>query len=543
MLAKVSKKRGISVAWLLPILALVFCLWILLQQWLDKGATITIECQTASGLEVDKTKVRIRDVDVGVVTDIQLSDDYSKVIVSAQLDNEVSDLLTEEAQFWVVSPRVTSSGVSGLNTLLSGVYIEWSPGYEGEEQRNFIALDHPPITPAGTPGLHVALISEDRFEYTVGDPVIYKGLTVGRIEDVDYSLDTGEVRYSAFIEAPYHQLINTNTRFWNSSGVSVSLNADGLNVETESLVSLLMNAVSFGELSPAGKGNPIDAKTRFHIYANREEANHPTYLYRLNYILLISDSVRGLSVGAPVQYRGLEIGEVLEINVSVPDRPTVISNDYQIPVLITIQPGKLGLEDTRENQLFVQEQISQWTRQGLKAQLQTGNLLTGQLYVELQHFPDLQVASVERFDDYPVIPVRANDYSQIAIEAGRLLAKLNELPLDDLAGSANDLMSGLTESVAVLSKVGNDLQVMLKEANQEELISQINDSLKALSVLARGYSEGSSSYDELVKLMESVNTRLLDLKPLLRTLKEQPNSLIFGVESEEERIPRRSPAQ
>ena len=536
--ANVTDSRRLSAVWLVPLLALVVGLWMLFQQWHQQGPTITINFQSATGLEKGKTKIKTRDLDIGLVTDIRLTEQHDGVIVTAEINKSAANLLKSDTKLWVVSPRITRSGVSGLNTLLSGAYIKLAPGSATDEEDHFIGLNEPPVTPAGTPGKHITLTSFDRFEYSVGDPVVYKGLTVGQFEEVHFDVDKKSVSYDVFIEAPYHQLIDSNTRFWNASGVSVKLGADGIDVKTSSLISLLTNAVSFGQSLYVDNVPGENDKESYAIYSNEESANTPSYQFKDEYIILVSDSVRGLSVGAPVDYRGIKIGEVLAVNYQPLGHPgSLLEQDYKIPVLISIVPGLVGLPDSVAGKQQVRQQNSLWIEQGLKAQLQTGNLITGQLYVQLQHYPDEPAGEVASYHQLPIIPSTPDDFSQFAHQASDLLDKFNDLPLQELTGSADDLLSNLSTTVTTLNKAGEDFRTLMEDINQETLIKQLNQTMIAFSQLAEDYSSGSSGYDELVGTMETLNQRLLDLKPLLRTLNNKPNSLVFSAAVEKDRQP------
>lgn len=537
--AQVSPKRQLSAVWLVPVLALAIGLWMVFQQWYQKGPTITIQFESATGLDKGKTKIKTRDLTIGLVTDIRLTDAQDGVLVTAEINKSAESLLKDDTKFWVVSPRITRSGVSGLNTLLSGAYIQLAPGSGTSTAKHYQGLEEPPVTPAGTPGKHIVLTSLDRFEYSVGDPVVYKGLTVGQFEEVRFDIDKQQVFYDVFIEAPYHQLITPNTRFWNASGVSFKLGADGIDVRTSSLASLLSNSVSFGEVDKLAQSHSRQPVSNYRIYKSIEAANAPNFEYKAEYVVLVSDSVRGLSEGAPVEYRGIAIGEVLDVNFRPNiDEGTLLQQDYKIPVLIAIYPGRVGLPDSAEGRSQIQAQNSLWISQGLKAQLRTGNLITGQLYVQLQHDIDAPVDNIANYASYTVIPSTPDDLTQFTHQAGELLDKFNDLPLEGIADNANELLENLSITVNTLNGAGESLQTMLADVNQQALVEQLNQAVSSVAHLADSYSEGSQGHDELISTIDSLNQRLLDLKPLLRTLNEKPNSLVFSGSRGSDREPK-----
>jgi paraquat-inducible protein B len=448
--------------------------------------------------------------------------------------------LKKDSQFWIVSPRISHKGIYGLNTLFSGSYIELVPGSSKVKSYKYMGLEEPPATPAGTPGLHITLNSADQFAYSVGDPVVYKGLTVGQFEDVHFNLEEQVVYYNVFIRSPYHELITTNTRFWDVGGMRVDLTAEGISVETGNLQSLLTESVTFGLPEGRPKGNVISDRSYFDIYPDQETAASSDYRFSIEYVMLVGSSVRGLNVGAPVEYRGIPIGEVKAINYPQPEQYNLINDDYKIPVLIAIEPGRLGMPDSEEGVELVFAQNELWIQQGLRASLETGSLLTGQMFVELQHYADATASTSETFMGYPVIPLTLDDFSQITHQAGNLLDKLNNLPLESMVDNADDLLIEMKGMATSLATVGKNLQTVLSDVDQQELIKQLNSMLESMTKLASGYSEGSKGYEDITDTLETLNSRLQELQPLLLQLNQQPNSLIFSGDVPDDTQPKAS---
>ena len=261
--ADVKPVKSVSKIWLVPLVALSIGLWMIYYQWSNQGPLITIKFENAEGLEAGKTKIKTRNVDIGQVNKIELSPDLKGVLVTARLDLNLENLLHEGSKFWKVTPRISLNGVSGLGTLLSGPYINIEPGEKGAKTTNFTALSEPPVTPAGTPGLHVTLNSNDEFAFKEGDPVIYKGLKVGEFENIYFNFDERVVYYNTFIQAPYHKLITENTKFWDTSGVRMKLGAGGVEVSTGSIETLLTNGVTFGIPEGMPHGEQITKRSFF----------------------------------------------------------------------------------------------------------------------------------------------------------------------------------------------------------------------------------------------------------------------------------------
>jgi paraquat-inducible protein B len=557
--AEIRKNKAISAIWLIPFIAMCIGLWMVFKQSQSQGPTITISMQSAAGLEINKTKIKTRDIDIGIVTSVVLKKETDGVLITAQIDKDVAHLLTKKTQFWVVSPRISNAGISGLNTLFSGVYIELSPGTDKTRQTHFIALDNPPVTPVGTPGLHITLNSKERIAYSVGDTVLFKGVVAGQFEDVNFDVPNKMVHYNVFIKAPYHELITQQTRFWDVSGLTIDLSANGLSIQSNSLQSLLSNSVAFDE--PEGLSNvaKINNRSYFDIYPNKESALSTHFKHSVNYIVLVSDTVRGLNVGAPVEYRGINIGKVLAVNYMPGQHKSLLNEDYKIPVLISIQPGRIGLNDTKQAADQVVAEYAAWIEQGLRAKLKTGNLLTGQLFIELQHYPDESSLVISFFDNHPVIPSMAGDFTLLAQSSEQLLDKLNKLPIEALTSDATTMINTFNEAANTLKNAGTNLTILLDDANKQNLISNLNTTLDATTHLADTYSVGSQSHEDILKALNKlstlmtaaetlvtgyskgsetqetlnqtlrgINDLMLEIQPLLLRLNQQPNSLIFS---------------
>jgi paraquat-inducible protein B len=257
--ATVSERRRISAIWLVPIVALVLGIWMVIHTLRSQGPEITVVFSSGASIEAGKTKIKFRDVEVGRVESVGLADDHESVVVTARLDKGAAPLLREDTQFWVVRPRVGPGGVSGVGTLLSGGYLQLAPGTGKEGRRDFVGLDEPPVTPAGTPGLHFKLVAEHSGSVGSGAPILYKGFRVGRIESAEFDVASQKMQYGAFIEAPYDELVTSATRFWNASGISVSATADGIQVQTASLEAVLVGGVVFGLPEGVEPGGPVEA--------------------------------------------------------------------------------------------------------------------------------------------------------------------------------------------------------------------------------------------------------------------------------------------
>ncbi len=525
--ADITNVKSISKIWLVPIVAICMGAWMFYHQWSNQGPLINIVFENASGLEVGKTKIKMHNVDVGEVKTIALTEDLQKVLVTARMSANSEGLLRESTEFWAVNPRISLNGISGLNTLVSGTYINMSTNLEGPSSRDFVALSAPPITPSGTPGLHVTLNSDAEFAFKEGDPVIYKGLKVGEFESIYFNFEERVVYYNTFIQAPYHKLITTNTKFWNTSGVEMDIGANGFKVKSSSIETLITNGVAFGVPEGMPHGNRVSERSYFNIHDSYDSAAEERYKESAKFVILVEDTVRGLHVGAPVEYRGIKVGKVLDINPPNSNQQKWLDAGVAIPVVIGIQPGRVEQTDDDIGIEFINRQITTWVENGFRASLQTGNLLTGALFVNLEQYANVPSVEMEKFQDYPVIPSISNEFSQITEKVSAILDNINDMDLIQLSEAANKMMDDISASANSMNSTADDFAGTLKQMEEQQVSAKLANALEGIAELTSGFSSGSRTNNEINETLDTLQQRLRELQPLLLELNQAPNSLIF----------------
>ncbi|WP_043525799.1 intermembrane transport protein PqiB [Litchfieldella xinjiangensis] len=520
----------LSPIWIVPLVALLIGLWLVYDNLTGRGPEITLIMENAEGIEAGSTLIKSRNVQVGRVEEVRLSDDLTHARIIARMSPDAERMLVEDSRFWVVKPRIGREGISGLNTVLSGAFIQLQPGESDEEQREFEVLEQPPVAPAGAQGMRLNLVSELGNSLNVGDPVTYQGYTVGRVEEARFDAESKNMHHRLYIESPYDSLITDNTRFWSSSGVDLRLDSEGFRVNVESLESLIGGGVTFGYLEDIPRGASVSPDTTFTLYSDEDSARQGTFNRYLEYVLLVDDTVRGLSRGAPVEFRGVRVGTV----ANVPWRFTAPQPDsrqrFAIPVLIRIEPQRIG-SDTDQAPLDLDEWEARFSRMfdlGLRASLKTGNLLTSAMFVDLNFNRDLaNTHTPETFEDVSVFPTTSGGFAQIEAQVTSLLTKLNELEIEPLLSS---LDSNLAASEAMLEDVRQLTQTfesLLNEPATRDLPANLNQTLSELRRTLEGFSPESEAYRELTATMERLEGLLRELQPVARTLSEKPNALIF----------------
>jgi paraquat-inducible protein B len=519
-----KQKSRISWIWLVPIVAALMGLSLVVRTWMQAGPDISISFNTAEGLEVGKTQLRYKDVTIGTVRSIGFNPDRTKVVVQAELAKEVSDLAREGTNFWVVRPRLDVSGVSGLGTLLSGAYI----GVDAVEGKNgnkatkleFEGLEVPPAVTHDRAGKRFKLKASDLGSLDIGSPVYFRRINVGRV--IGYALDQNgqAVNVEVFVDAPNDKFVTNGTRFWNASGVDFSVNADGLKVRTQSLVSMAVGGVAFEPvLTARDAGTPAAADAQFDLYpteaAAKANPDGEAFPIRMRY----DQSIRGLAVGAPIDFSGITLGNVTQINL---DFDPVAKRFYSL-VDATLYPERLGRVFDEVRERAVQDGdvaggrlLGGMIKHGLRAQLRTANLLTGQLYVALDIFPNAKPVEF-KMSEPAIIPTVPGNLDQLQQQVSNIVAKVEKIPFDKIGEDLRATLANTSRLMNRLDKqVAPEAQNMLKQA--KESMAQINALL----------ASDASLPVNTERAMQELSRAARSLRALADFLQANPEALLRG---------------
>jgi len=511
-----EKKKGMSGVWIVPILALIIGAWLVWSSYMKQGPTINIIFKSAAGIEAGKTVIKYKDIVVGKVTKVKFSDDLSKVIVSAQIEKNMSQFLSENTRFWVVKAKLGLGEVQGLDTLLSGVYIVIDPQKGNQNIREFNALEQIPVVTSGDKGRTFVLKSDSIGSLDVGSPIYYKKLKAGSVASYKLDEDGKHITIEVFVKAPFDKLVNDKTRFYNDSGINISMGADGIDVDTESLVSLVMGGLAFDNFDVHGEGSSIDSGYEYKLYHSKKEAQEPTYKRELFFWVYFNESIRGLSVGAPVEFRGVKIGEVVSYSL-VGDSD---SAEFKIPILIKIEPDRLiitgnskGSGDTISLPVF--EKLLQ---KGFRAQLQSGNLLTGELFVSLDIYKDVETIKPYKENGYYVIPTIPATIETLKADVQTLLNRISKIPFEKIGKDVEALVSDIHKNT--LPKVDKTVD------NVTKLIQSTD---KMMNTARANYIDSNAQMNKkLLKLLDEMSRTTKSIKHLTDYLERHPESLIRG---------------
>ncbi len=501
-------RRRPTLVWIIPLLAVALSLGLGIKALLERGPQITLQFARAEGLEANKTRLKYKDVDIGTVTDITLSPDRSSVQVKVQVNNSAKGLLVEDSRFWVVRPRVTVGGVSGLATLLSGVHIAIDPGQSGSDAREFVGLEEPPAITSDTRGSQFKLSSDTLGSLDIGAPVYYRRMPVGRVIGYAMQPDGRGVDVQIFVDAPYDRFVSPNSRFWHASGVDVAMDADGVKLNMQSVLSLMLGGVAFSspEGEPGETPAAAPAASTFVLHPDQATAQRiPDSSYQ-KYVLIFRESVRGLTVGAPVDFRGITAGEVSRIDLDF-DQTT---KNFSMAVEIKLYPERLsrrsrGMGNAEPSRKDIREVLNAMVARGFRAQLRTGNIVSGQRYVALDYFPNAKPA---------------------AMRWGKGIAELPTQP-----GSLDSLQDQLETIATTLQHTLQHTDKLITRLDREvvpELADTLRDARKALDQANKVLASDAPMQQEVRDTLREVGRAASAVRNLADLLERQPEALLKG---------------
>jgi len=515
--------RRLPTVWLIPLVATLIGIWLAFNAYVDKGPTFTIAFRSGEGLEAGRTKIKCKDVEVGKVKAIRLSPDREKVLVTAELTRDAASLLTGNARFWIVRARVSTSGVSGLGTLLSGAYISMDPGDPGKPARSFEGLEMPPIVTSQQDGRLFTLRAEKLGSMTAGSPVYFRQIPVGEVAGFDLEKDGQAVSIKVFVRAPYDQLVHKNTRFWNVGGVDVTVDTNGIRMSSDSLIDLLMGGVAFENPISLEPVQPTPEHHVFSLYASHDRIYEQVYQDKRYYVLDFNESVRGLTRGAPVEFRGLKVGQVEDLKLEFNAQKL----EMHVPVLITIEPERLsvlGGGGVGSMDAVMEKLVAR----GLRAQLKVGSLLTGNLFVDLDFYPQAAPRSLDRYGKYREIPAIPTTMGALISNLTKFLDRLQKLPLEDITGELKTSIPALRESL----QQATALMSRLDKETAPQAQATLAQAQATLATLEKALRSDSPVQSDLRRALDEFAKASRALRDLADTLDRNPESLLWGKEKE-----------
>ena len=536
-----SRKRRImiSAVWIIPALAAIIAIIIVVGRIINEGPTITITFKTAEGIEAGKTFIKYKSVNIGYVTKISLSEDYTKVVVTAKMEKNIQKLLVKDAKFWLVQPQISLSGVSGIDTLLTGNYIGFEAGKSSSSRRDFKAMDAPPLVVYSELGKRFTLIAPNLDSLDIGSPLYYRHIQAGRV--IGYSLkeDGSVVEIQVFIKAPYDDYVKDETRFWRVSGIDMSLSPGGFSLKTHSILSMLLGGISFENPPFAPEDNPqAQDGAAFTLFENKAIAMTSQEDVAVHYTIYFRESVRGLVAKAPVTLYGIEIGEVVSISLDLDEKTTRHDTSPRVDIVIypkrfiTAVKNSPSGRTQEENKQICHVFLKKLIDRGLRAQLRVGNLLLGQRFIILDFFPHAAPATLSLKEKVPRFPETPSELVDIEDKMNRFLAKIESFPLDTIGKNMEETLTAISKAAADINKITErfDAEIM-PEAKQtmEDLRKAI---AAAESILKTGerdlFSQDAPAHQELREALQEIAKAARTIASFTEYLERNPSSLFRG---------------
>jgi paraquat-inducible protein B len=536
---------GLPWVWAVPVVAAIVAGWLGYRALIERGPTIAITFPTADGIEADRTTIRYKNVELGRVTGIGLTPDGSRVVVSAAMRREAEPRLRADTEFWVVQPRITPSGITGLTTIVSGAYIGILPGNGAEGARSFTGLETPPPKDGLIAGREFTLIADRLPSVSDQSPVYHHGVQVGEVTSHELSDRDGSVSVRIFVYSPHDSLIHTASRFWTSSGVQIEVGAQGLKIGTESLLTMIAGGIVFDTPEPSLSGSPSAPGSTFRLYADREAAEEAAERVRVSYRLFFPDSLRGIGVGTPVELRGITVGRVSEVKLEYdPSADTI-----RIPVTVEIEPERIAMasELLRQPIEETNRMFDRLVAQGLRARLASGNLLVGQRAIELDFVQNAPPARLVHVKPYPQLPTVAGEgFEEIASSAGRFLDKVSALPLDRLVEEIRNMVTHadgviaspeMKRSLQELDRTLGNTERMTRDARTQvgPLFASINSAAEQLKATISLLGSDPRSSNDLLRTLTELKDAARSIRVLADYLERHPESLLRGKPQEASR--------
>lgn len=544
--APVRHRRRIPLVWIVPVLTAMIGGWLAWDTYSKRGPTITVSFDTAAGLTAGQSQLKYRNVVMGTVRSITIPPDLSKVVVTIETTREAEPLLNDKTIFWVVKPQLFAGNISGLETILSGSYIGMRPQVEGgKPQRDFVGQTDPPVLQASAKGTTYRLDTHRLGSISLGAPIFFRDIEVGTVLGWDLHDLATRVSIHAFVRAPFDRYVHEDSKFWNASGLSVTLGAKGIDVQMESLRALLLGGIAFDTSHDTNQ--PVaKAEQRFPLYANIEEARATGFGRQFHLVSYFPGSVAGLAHGSDVTFHGLKVGEVTEVGLYYDPKldRVVVPVHYRIEAGRVTNVAKLKHMDAKQ---IAEEMI----QRGLRATLESPSLLTGQKIIALQIVPDAKPAEMIKEGDHYVIPTaEIGGFDSIVGAASELLTRINRIDFDKIGRSISSAASGLDETIngqqlkttlRALEKAMVDVQDIARKldvdatpalkrlpAIAQELQDAVTKANKLIGSVDQGYGSQSKFHRDLDRLIPQLTDTARSIRALADLLSRHPEALIKG---------------
>ena len=544
--SRIDRKSRLSLIWAIPIVTIIIGGWLAWHTISQRGPLITITFETAEGLQANQSHVKHKDVDMGEVQKIALTADRKRVQVTVRMNREAEPLLNAGAQFWVVRPRFFAGSISGLQTLFSGSYIDLLPAAEGgEEKRDFVGLENPPVLQSDVPGRTFLLQANRIGSLNLGSPIMFRDLEVGEILGWDIGEMARNITIHAFVREPFDKYVHDNSRFWNASGARVALGTKGLQVQVESLRAVVLGGIAFDTPEDPKVREESQAEHAFTLYDSEDAASSSTYTRSIPFVANFGSSVAGLSPGSAVTIHGLKIGEVTSVSL-VYNHET---DNVIVPVHFSLEPERVALLQLPTGD-DLDTRLADLVKRGMRVKLESANLLTGSKQLAMDIYPNAGNDTLGKEGDAYIVPVLGGGADDVATAATNLVNRLNDIPFDAIGKNLDQTLAGvnalvndkhLAESVAALRSTLASTQALVENLNRgvnaiapklpgmaTSLEASLKRTDKLIASLESGYGGDSRFNRDIGRMMAQLSDAARSIRVLSDLLSRHPEALIRG---------------
>ena len=521
------RRYSIQLVWIIPIVAALIGLSIAVQSFLDRGETITITFKTGEGMEAGKTKIKYKDVEIGQVKGLAISKDRSHVVVTAEMSKDARGLLVKDTRFYVVRARITGGNVSGLSTLIGGSYIGVDAGSSSESRDEFIGLETPPAVSLDVPGRQFVLRAQDVGSIDTSAPIFFRRIQVGHVIGTELDRDGKGVTIRIFVRAPFDQYVKSNSLFWHASGIDLTLNASGVKVNTESMVSILLGGIAFQNPQEQLEAPPAPVNNVFPLYSTKDEALKHAETAEA-YTMVFRESVRGLAVGAPLDLRGVTVGEVSKIDVAL----NANGSEVSIPVEVRFYPERLRAQSRNKalklKPLNSRELLDALVAHGFRAEIKSGSLVTGQLFIALDFYPKAAHAKIDWNTTPPKFPTVPGSMGELQKQLMHIVQKFENAPIEELGGDARKSIQSLDATLKSAEKLLKHVDASVVPEARSALVEarkSLEDVRTTLGEVRGTLGDARTTLGGANQVLSSDAPLQLDLRQTLREMSRAAQSL------------------
>lgn len=520
--------------WIIPIIAMFISLWLAYQHYTQMGIEIEINFPTSGGLKIGQSQIKYRNVPIGVVTKILLKDKEDGVTVVARMDKGSRKYLNKKTKFWIVKPEVGSSGITGLDTIITGTYITIFTQKDDSFKKVFNGLEESYVTKDD--GKYFTLVSEKTLNVKVSSPVYYRNMEVGSVEQIFVNDNGMGVKLKIFIRQKYEKFINQSSKFWVKSLVDINFINSGLSIDIAPLSHIIKGGLEFSTIF--NKNNiEVDSNYKFRLYKDSLSALDKKIgkggEYVKKFDIFFEDEISKLNVHSIVKFNGYSVGEVTDIKFNYDSTNFNINAEVEVSIdtsafLDKNRPLKSGFDNLKTA-----------VEKGLRARVSEENPITQALFINLEFIKDIPTLPIINTPKYLIFPSFKMKNNEIISSVTNILSMIERLPLEELLLSANKLLVDTNEPFTTLMKelslTTKAIKTLLKNKETQNITKELNITLKKLSELlistkkiTDGDSQKSILAGQISTMLHEITKASASMNSVLNKIDKKPNSLIFG---------------